>query len=154
MEEIDLHSHRVDEVENILENRFSAYLSWLQRTPEDERGMQDRLKIIVGAGKHSKGGIQKLRPKVENLLAQWENENKHMLGEPETSVEVLNKGCLLVIYSPYRLPENIEGTAHFYCDGCEHSWVSSTWPNCNQKCKNCKNFCKPLEFSPTYTTQY
>lgn len=50
---------------------------------------QDKLTVIVGAGNHSEGGVQRIRPGVE----KWLRERGH-------TWEVVNQGCLLVQLRP------------------------------------------------------
>ncbi|XP_065843500.1 uncharacterized protein [Oscarella lobularis] len=153
---LDLHELMVSEVESVLQRRFEDYCLWLEQTPESKRGAQDWLEIVVGRGIHSEDGVQKLRPEVEDLLQQWKKEKWYKLAEPDTSIEVLNKGCLLVIYSPYRGGER-RGMAHFYCDECEKGWISEwAWPSGakRQKCGGCKNFCKPMKFCEPFRTKH
>ncbi|KAF5607732.1 nuclear WD PRL1 [Fusarium subglutinans] len=57
---IDLHGLYVEEAERILEERIRA----------DQRNGQTHLYAIVGKGHHSAGGVQKLKPKVEELCQE------------------------------------------------------------------------------------
>lgn len=59
-DEIDLHGQFVEEAEKILEQRIRA---------DQSRGVQ-YLYAIVGKGNHSTGGVQKIKPKVEELCRE------------------------------------------------------------------------------------
>jgi hypothetical protein len=57
---IDLHGLYVEEAERILEERIRS----------DQANGQTHLYAIVGKGNHSAGGVQKLKPKVEELCQE------------------------------------------------------------------------------------
>lgn len=57
---IDLHGQFVEEAERILEQRIRA----------DQSNGQTHLRVIVGKGNHSAGGVQKIKPKVEELCQE------------------------------------------------------------------------------------
>jgi hypothetical protein len=59
-DEIDLHGQFVEEAERILEQRIRA---------DQQRGIV-HLYAIVGKGNHSTGGVQKIKPKVEELCQE------------------------------------------------------------------------------------
>lgn len=85
-DEIDLHGQFVEEAERILEQRIRA---------DQARGIV-HLYAIVGKGNHSTGGVQKIKPKVEELCRELglryhtdeENEGRIFInlqgGEPHT----------------------------------------------------------------------
>ena len=150
MASIELHGLRVYEVRSELENCFNQYHSWLDKTLVNQRGTQDLLEIIVGAGNHSKNNIQILRPEVERILQQWKEDRKYKLAEATSSIEVLNKGCLLGIFSRYRGKVKC-GPAQFYCNRCDKMWYSKkALPTHSQKCNGCKSRCKPLKFGKPF----
>ncbi|KAI8715461.1 hypothetical protein NCS52_01053900 [Fusarium sp. LHS14.1] len=57
---IDLHGQFVEEAERILEDRIRA----------DQANGQTHLIAIVGKGNHSSGGVQRIKPKVEELCQE------------------------------------------------------------------------------------
>ena len=59
-DEIDLHGQFVEEAERILEKRIRA----------DQAAGQTHLHAIVGKGNHSTGGVQRLKPKIEELCRE------------------------------------------------------------------------------------
>ncbi|KAH8171983.1 smr domain-containing protein [Sarocladium implicatum] len=84
-DEIDLHGQFVEEAEKILEQRIRS---------DQQRGIV-HLYAIVGKGHHSTGGVQKIKPKVEELCQELglryhtdeENEGRIFInlqgGEPQ-----------------------------------------------------------------------
>ncbi|ORZ24802.1 hypothetical protein BCR41DRAFT_233829 [Lobosporangium transversale] len=74
---MDLHGLRVDEAEYYTQERMIGFI-------EDK---EKKLKIIVGRGKHSLGGIPKIKPAVMELLKEF---------EVEASFDPSNDGCIFV----------------------------------------------------------
>lgn len=64
-----------------------------KRLQEDKARGADHVVLIVGAGRHSQGGLAKIKPAVEDLLVR--HKANFTLGEP-------NEGCITVRFTGYQ----------------------------------------------------
>ena len=121
-----------EEISRIREDRDEAIRKLQERlnTFDHDKAINDGtpwLEIIVGAGKHSRDNLQKIRPRVENFLSG----QKHL-----PAYQLLRKGSLLITFQKYTGQQPCFG--HFYCERCDNSWRSMfCWVGKYQCCYRC-----------------
>lgn len=101
-----------------------------------EETSSEWLEIIVGAGHHSLGQRQKIRPKVETFLKEQGQVYREC-----------NKGSLLITFREYNGKQPCHAT--FYCSKCDKTWESnSSWRGKWQKCFKCDKKGKDSKCTP------